>query len=599
MEYDKGKAAELTVDSIRLSARKHKVMVLILSFTAFAIAGGWAWFHTRQFYSQTIASNQEHLLDMARIEAAFLKNLLARKGDYSLEGSADEITVGQRGYIWIIDENGKLLSHPDRDQVGKDMMAIRQAAFPEHDWSQMQQIVQKMRNGEEGVGVYESAWWTEDEREMSRKLVGFSSFRIDDKVRSVAVCMSFEEIAGPIQENTLRTIGITALAVLLIGATSRTFYAGLKRENEALQREVSEHKKTREALERAHEILEQRVEERTAELKESNKRLVKEVAERTGAEEKSRELAKFPGEDPSPVLRVSCDGRMTYCNAAGTCLLTQTETGEGGTLPAEWLGIIKSCIETGLKKEIETARGGRVFSLIFTPIRDFGYVNIYGLDVTEHKCLEQQILRVHEAVLGSIGRDLHDGLLQHLTGVTYYCDTLVEELTESSSPYRANAGEISDHLRQLMTSLRDLAKGMYPGDWTPDGLVPALETLASTTSHLFKVSVVFECSEPIEIADSQVSLHLYRIAQEAVNNAVKHGNAKCIRITLVRLQDAVTLAVKDNGCGFLQSASGEGMGLQSIAFRAKAINAKIDIESGEGQGAVVRCSFIQDGQTDE
>jgi len=184
-------------------------------------------------------------------------------------------------------------------------------------------------------------------------------------------------------------------------------------------------------------------------------------------------------------------------------------------------------------------------------------------------------------------------------GVTYYCDTLVEELRGTSAPYQQSAGEISDHLRRLMTSLRDLAKGLYPGDWAGDGLVAALETLASTTSHLFRVSVLFDCGAPVEIGDSQVSLHLYRIAQEAVNNAVKHGNSKHIVIKLYCEGERITLAVNDDGCGFSREGAAEGMGLQSIAFRAKAIGGNVNIDSGEGRGTTVSCSFLQNGHTYE
>ncbi|MCK4792389.1 MAG: cache domain-containing protein, partial [Desulfobacteraceae bacterium] len=451
---------------------------------------------THRFQKQTIRINQEHLLDIARAETKFLKHLFLTNEDYSVAVSTQDITIGEKGYIWIIDENGVLLSHPDNSQIGNEIMVIRKAAFPDSDWSELEHIIQRMKNGEEGVGIYHSIWWTKTNWKMSKKLIGFTPVQVGNRTWSIAVCMGFDELARPIKNHTLRTSAIAGFVVLLFVVTGRIFYKIQKRENKALQREVTEHKRTREALQEAHDKLEQRVEERTAELKRTNELLRKEFEERRLAEEKSRELAKFPSEDPNPVLRVSKDGIVTYANKAGGSLLRHLRTEVGQPLPAEWCQILEDVIDSGSNKQTEIEYDSHTFSLTFAPIMDSGYINIYGLDITEHKYLEQQILRINDEVQGNIGRDLHDGLLQQLTGVTFFCDTLVEKLTEVSSSCTADAREISMHLRQLMTWLRDLAKGLYPVNLDKNGLAPALEMLASTTSHLFKTSVVFKCNEP-------------------------------------------------------------------------------------------------------
>ncbi|UCG48965.1 MAG: hypothetical protein JSU94_04110, partial [Phycisphaerales bacterium] len=97
---------------------------------------------TRQLNKQTVRINQEHLLDIAKVESKFLKNLLEAKSDQSLDNFTSEITIGRKGYIWIIDAKGIIVSHPDRDQIGKDKMAIRKTEFPGHDWSDLDEIVQ-------------------------------------------------------------------------------------------------------------------------------------------------------------------------------------------------------------------------------------------------------------------------------------------------------------------------------------------------------------------------------------------------------------------------------------------------------------------------
>ncbi len=268
---------------------------------------------------------------------------------------------------------------------------------------------------------------------------------------------------------SLRSLSAAGVALLLFSIAGGLFYRIQKRENESLQREVAEHKKTKESLEEARAGLEQR----TAELRRAN----------------------------------------------------------------------------------------------------------------------EEVLRINDTVQGNIGRDLHDGLLQQLTGLTYFSDTLAENLAEAASPCVDGAHEISEHLRRLTSWIRDLAKGLYPTDLDNIGLAPALERLASTTAHLFSTSVVFECNEPVTVSNRQVALHLYRIAQEAVNNAVKHSGAKHIHIGLNRSGDTIVLTVKDDGSGFSPEKAAAGMGLQTIHFRGKAIGAVVDVKSDAGKGTIVSCSF--------
>jgi len=580
-----------TLESVKLSARRNKIVVVVFSLVVLTSACVWAWMSTRQFNKQTVRINQEHLLDIARVESKFLKSLLAAKSDQSLEDFTSEITIGEKGYIWIIDANGIIVSHPDREQIGKDKMAIRKTGFPGHDWSDLDEIVQRMKKSEEGVGFYESVWWTEHDPEASKKLVGFAPVEVENRSWAVAACMSFDEITEPIEEHTLRTLSAAGVALLLFSITGGTFYRTQKRENEALQREVAEHKKTKETLEEAHARLEQRVEQRTAELSRANEELEREFEERKLAEERIRDLAKFPSEYPNPVLRVSKDKTITYANKAGERLLRELGTELGRDLPNKWNRIVEEALAAGLNRQAELEHEGRVLSLTLAPITNSGYVNIYGLDVTENRRLQQEILRINDTVQGNIGRDLHDGLLQQLTGLTYFSDTLAENLAEVASPCVDGAHEISEHLRRLTNWIRDLAKGLYPTDLDNIGLAPALERLASTTAHLFSTSVVFECDEPVTISNHQVALHLYRIAQEAVNNAVKHGDAKHIHIGLNRSGDTIVLTVKDDGSGFSPEKAAAGMGLQSIHFRGKAIGAVVDIKSDAGKGTIVNCSF--------
>ncbi|MBN1817026.1 MAG: cache domain-containing protein [Sedimentisphaerales bacterium] len=589
MDIQNKSTGPMTLEDIRLSGRRNKILVLVTGVIVLLMAGGWALLSTHRFQTHTIRINQEHLLDIARIEARLLKNLLQQEKDSYLESFTSDITVGEKGYIWIIDKNGILLSHPDKNQIGKDMIEIRRAAFPDYDWSSHELVNERMRKGEEGVGIYQSVWWTETEPEASNKLIGFAPVHTEKQFLSVAVCMSYEEIAGPIRAYTLRTFTIAGMAIALFALAGRIYYKSQQRENEALQQEVAEHLKTRQALQKAHDRLEQNVEERTVELRQTNELLRKECQERKLAEERNRDLAKFPSEDPNPVLRIAIEGTVTYANKAGEILLEELGTGPGRMLPDPWNRIVQEVCRLQDHTQAEIAHGDRILSLTLAPFKDSGYVNLYGLDITERKRLEQEILRINDVVQGNVGRDLHDGLLQQLTGVTFFCDTLVENLTTAASPYIEDAREIAGYLRRLTNWVRDLAKGLYPADLDTNGLGFAMERLASTAGHLFSISVLYESDNVVAISNPQTALHLYRIAQEAMNNAVKHGNAKHIRIRLFGGENRLTLEIVDDGAGFSEKTVGDGMGLQSIRYRAKAIGAALEICPGETKGAIVRC----------
>jgi signal transduction histidine kinase len=266
---------QFKLDSIRRSAHRNMLIMISLTLLILITAGIWVWMSARQFYQETVSLNQEHLLDIARIESKFLKSLLLSNADYSLKDFTSDLVIGKKGYVWVIDSDGIVASHPDRDQVGQDTMAIRRMRFPDYDWSELDQIVRLMRRGEEGIGLYQSIWWTEENSETSRKLAGYAPLKVGDRLWSVVACMSFDEITEPIENHTQQTVAVAGMAVLLFSVAGGTFYRNLKKENQALQIEVTDHKRTKEELQRAHDHLERRVEERTSELNRLEREIVK------------------------------------------------------------------------------------------------------------------------------------------------------------------------------------------------------------------------------------------------------------------------------------------------------------------------------------
>ena len=213
-------------------------------------------------------------------------------------------------------------------------------------------------------------------------------------------------------------------------------------------------------------------------------------------------------------------------------------------------------------------------------------------DITERKRLEKEVLEISERERRSLGQGLHDGLCQHLTGIELLSRVLEQNLVKTSHPGAAQAGKIAEHMREAIAQTRELARGLSPVGVDSDGLMSALQQLTVTVSNLFQVDCRFECAEPILVGDNGAATHLYRIAQEAINNAIKHGKAREVSVRLRRDASSVQLVVTDHGAGFPKDLPRNGgMGLQIMKYRAGMIGASLEIRPANGRGTSVVCTF--------
>jgi two-component system, LuxR family, sensor kinase FixL len=222
-------------------------------------------------------------------------------------------------------------------------------------------------------------------------------------------------------------------------------------------------------------------------------------------------------------------------------------------------------------------------------------------DISERKRLEKTILDISETERRRIGQDLHDGLGQHLTGVAFMGKVLEERLAESNSPEAAEAAKIVELVNQSIRMTRELSRGLLPVVTDAHGLTSALERWAGEMCELFHVSCRFESSEPVLVHDGVHAEHVYRIAQEAVTNAIKHGHASHIMIRLAIVKGGGVLTIWDNGCGFdAVHKSPSGLGLRIMNYRAKMIGGSLSLHSSMKTGTLVRCLFpIADRLTEE
>jgi PAS domain S-box-containing protein len=210
----------------------------------------------------------------------------------------------------------------------------------------------------------------------------------------------------------------------------------------------------------------------------------------------------------------------------------------------------------------------------------------------ERKQLEQVLLDIEERERKRIGYDLHDGLGQLLTGISFKLASLVGKLKGSSKGEAEDIADVLGIINDAKTHVAQLSRGLLPLELESEGIVSAIEKLASYAEKTLGISSAVRCSESFTINNEKAVLHLYRIAQEAVNNAVKHSNARHIEINLEKKDVKVELSIKDNGTGIPEKLdTGKGMGLQIMQYRADMIGALFDIQSSGDEGTMIKCIF--------
>jgi signal transduction histidine kinase len=213
-------------------------------------------------------------------------------------------------------------------------------------------------------------------------------------------------------------------------------------------------------------------------------------------------------------------------------------------------------------------------------------------DITQRKRLEREILEISGREQRRIGRDLHDGLCQHLAGIGLLAQALARRIPPDDPLLAKDAGEIALLIDDAISLAKGLTRGLIPARLESDGLESGLTELATHAERLFGVSCRLEISELQSNVDANVALHVYRIAQEALNNAIKHGHASEVRISLVNGPSNMVLTVRDDGIGFqVGGEPGSGMGLGIMRYRAQMIGGTLNVESARERGTTVTCRF--------
>lgn len=211
-------------------------------------------------------------------------------------------------------------------------------------------------------------------------------------------------------------------------------------------------------------------------------------------------------------------------------------------------------------------------------------------EIAERERLERELLDVSEREQRRIGQDLHDSLCQHLAGTALAAQVVSDKIAAGRQIDGRDASKVVELIEDGIALARGMAKGLHPVEKNADGLMQSLQEFSGNVSDLFRVSCRFECDSPVLIRDARAAEHLYRIAQEAVGNAVKHGHARHIAIQLNTIDEGYLLRIQDDGAGLPDSLpQNGGMGMRIMENRSNVIGASFAARRGDSGGTVVTC----------
>ncbi|MEW6156956.1 MAG: PAS domain S-box protein [Verrucomicrobiota bacterium] len=213
-------------------------------------------------------------------------------------------------------------------------------------------------------------------------------------------------------------------------------------------------------------------------------------------------------------------------------------------------------------------------------------------EISLRKRLEKQIVEIADREQRRIGNDLHDGLGQQLTGVAFLSKVLEQRLSAKAAAETSQASEIHKLVNNALSHTRELARGLHVVELETNGLVSALQDLRTQIENLYQVKCQLRVDKLLRIHNAAVATHLYRITQEAVNNAIKHGKAKNILISLASADRKISLSIKDDGLGIPEDfQERKGMGLHTMRYRTEMIRGVFEIRRPPDGGTVVSCTF--------
>ena len=298
------------------------------------------------------------------------------------------------------------------------------------------------------------------------------------------------------------------------------------------------------------------------------------------------------------VVVLGPEGRIVRSNRACERISGYSANAMRGRLFGELFSIPGDLIERrDFESDLVTADSGRrriAWSTTVLPgtLATPACVIATGIDITERKRTEEAILEVSAGVQRQIGQDMHDGLGQHLTGIAFMSKVLEQKLADTHQPEAATAAAIVRLVNEAIHTTRELSRGLLPVVSEAHGLMSALKHWAAEVEHLYHIPCEVRGREPLEITEVRTATHLYHIAQEAVNNAIRHAHPTHLLVSLTDEPGFGVLTVEDDGGGLPTALPGHGgLGLQIMTYRSNMIGGSLTVERRKAGGTTVCCRF--------
>ncbi|MCP3900426.1 MAG: PAS domain S-box protein [Desulfobacteraceae bacterium] len=514
------------------------------------------------------------------------------------------LRFGKTGYSYVMDTKGNVIIHPELAGIN---------VFSDKDISK--QFFTKMLEKKNGKIIY--SWKNPKDEQFRKKLVIFNF--IPEYEWIVASSSYLDEFYSPLKtiKNFIIIVGFASLIIfipitfLLSSTITKPLHELMDRFNEDIIGGFS----NRLVPTKSHDEVGQLTYYYNSfmdKLEAYNKDLKAEISERKQAQEalqESEEKYRSVMEaTPDPIIVYDMEGNVTYMNPAFTKVFGYTLEDSLGKkmdhfVPDEhWketmegIGII---LQGNVLPRTETQRMSQDGRLYDVTTRGSVYRNKDGepvgsvithRDVSQVKHFEKTIMELGEKERQKIGNDLHDDLCPHLIGIEGLSKVLKRKVEVHSKEAGVLSEKITDLIKEAIQKTRRLARGLCPVYFN-NGLESSLQELVTNTKIMHQIECNFESKQVMSAENSIVTINLYHIAQEAVQNGIRHGKASKIEIILESLENQFHLSVKDNGIGIDPTKEAKGMGLRIMNYRAKLIGASLLINSDDINGTTIHISL--------